>query len=533
MPHNTVLMLSNSDIMVGNDVGVYRSFDGGVSWLPWMDDLPLGAVVTDLKYSIAQSIVTAGTYGNGAWQTTLGQVSPILLYESSSAPVEIDGNGNSLIEPGETWGVQISLRNGGGATAVAPQGTLTTSTSGVTMVNGGVVDFVDILPGLVGNSVQLVTFILDPDTICGDTLIFDLVNLTTANDSGPFGDVPNAFSVSIGGFLPPISFTLIDDDFDPSPGPEWSHELIDPAQPGCTTLPPYTDEWQVLSKDAAHGDSYHAGRGPGLTYLRKNHGWLYYAGKDSAGDAGVTIPADAISATLTFDHWYETAEDRDGGLVAIDFLQDGTDNYTVINPVDGYPAGSLAFGNCNGLEGFQAYHGNSGGWTTATFDLFPYKGNTVYIAFVFGSDSLPTVDEGWYIDNIFFEYEENGASVCEPLNWPGIVPQDVLFGINGPGTVEATWGDSCNIGIVPGQQYSIHAGDLSLLRTTGTYNHAPVDGLCDKTSPATFSYGPGLQYFLVLPNDGAREGGAGTDSLGNPRPAPFNVCGEQRIGTCS
>jgi hypothetical protein len=98
--------------------------------------------------------------------------------------------------------------------------------------------------------------------------------------------------------------------------------------------------------------------------------------------------------------------------------------------------------------------------------------------------------------------------------------------------VDASWSAACNIGSVPGQQYSIHAGDLDLLRSTGTYNHAPVDGSCNKTSPATFGYGSGSEYFLILPNDGVREGGAGVDSLGNPRPAPFSVCGEQRIGTC-
>ena len=534
VPHNTVLMISSNDIMVGNDVGVYRSFDGGVSWTPHMDGLPLGAVVTDLKYNITQNIMTAGTYGNGAWQTTLGPVSPILLYESSSAPVEIDGNGDPDVEPGETWGVQINLRNGGGATAVAPRATLTTSTPGVTLVNGGVVDFNDILPGLVEASMQQATFIVDPDTTCGDTLTFDLINLTTANDPGPFGDVPNAFSVALGGVEQAVSITLIDDDFDPAPGPEWSHDVIDPAQPGCELAPPYTDEWKIFAKDAAHGDSYHLGRqDTGLPYSRKNHAWLYYAGKDSAAGAGVTIPADAISATLTFDHWYDTTADGDGGLVVIDFLQDGSDNYTVIDPIGGYPAGTLASGNCNGLEGLQAYDGNSGGWTTATFDLLPYRGNTVYIAFVFGSDSLLELKEGWYIDNIFFAYEETLVPICDPLDWPGTVPQNLLFDINGPGTVEATWGDSCNVGSVPGQQYSIHAGDLDLLRSTGIYNHTPVGGLCDKTSPVTFSYGPGAQYFLVVPNDGVREGGAGTDSLGNPRPAPFNVCGEQRIGTCN
>ena len=42
------------------------------------------------------------TMCSGAWQTTLGPASPILIYESVEQPVEIDGNGNAFIEPGET-----------------------------------------------------------------------------------------------------------------------------------------------------------------------------------------------------------------------------------------------------------------------------------------------------------------------------------------------------------------------------------------------------------------------------------------------
>jgi len=532
VPHNTVLMISSTDIMVGNDVGVYRSFDGGVTWVSSFDGMPLGAVVTDLKYNLAQNIVTAGTYGNGAWQTVLGQVSPILLYESSSAPVEVDGNGDALIDPGETWGIQVTLRNGGGATAVAPQGRLATTAPGITLVNGGVVDFNDIFPGLAENSTQMASFIVDPDATCGDMLNFDFVDLTTQNDPGPFSDAADILAVPIGGFEPPIPSTLVDDNLDPA-DPGWSHELIDPAQPGCTSLPPYIDEWKIISKDAAHGDSYHPGRGPALTYLRKNHAWLYHAGRDSTAGVGVTIPADAISATLTFDHWYEIAIGQDGGLVAVDFQQDGSDNYTVIEPVGGYPQGNIVSGNCNGLEGMPAYQGVSAGWTTATFDLLPYRGSTIYIAFVFGSDRLPTVDEGWYIDNIFVQYEVNGASICDPLVWPGVVPDSLQLDISTPGMVDATWGDACNIGGLPGQQYAIHSGDLNLLRSTGTYNHAPVDGLCNKVSPTTFAYGSGVQYYLVAPNDGVREGGAGTDSAGIPRPASSTVCGVQRIGTCN
>jgi hypothetical protein len=532
VPHNTVLMISDDDIFVGNDIGVYRSLDGGQSWTPYMDGMPLGAVVMDLKYNLLQNIVTAGTYGNGAWQTALGAVAPILFYDSSQAPVEIDGNGNGLVEPGETWGVSVRLRNGGGASAVTPTATVATSAPGITMLDGGVVNFNDIFPGLAGDSVNLAAFTVDPASTCGDTLTFDLVNIVAANDPGPFVDVPDVFSFDIGGFLPPVPFSLIDDNFDPTPDPAWSHQAIDPGFPGCE-IPAYRDEWIVISKDAAHGDSYHAGRGPGLTYSRKNFAWLYHGGADSGNGPGLTIPADAVSATLTMNHWYDTASGSDGGTVVIDFLEDDNDNYVAIDPIGGYPGGTLGLGTCNGLGGLPAFQGDSGGWVSSTWDLSQYAGSKVYLAFVFGSDTLPSIDEGWYIDDVYFEYELQGSSVCEVTPWPGTVPQDATFSINGAGTIEAAWGDACNSGLVPGQQYAIHAGDLAALRATGVYDHAPVAATCDRTSPATFGYGSGLEYYLIVPNESVREGSAGVDSQGVDRATPPNVCGEQRIGSCS
>ncbi|NIM02434.1 MAG: hypothetical protein GTN89_12180 [Acidobacteria bacterium] len=534
VPHNTVLMISDAEIIIGNDIGVYRSSDGGLSWVPWMDGLPLGAVVTDLKYNISQAIVTAGTYGNGAWQASLGAVSPILLFDSASAPMEVNGNGDAHIDPGETWGVNVTLRNGGGATAVNPQGRLTTATPGVTLVDNGAVDFDDIFPGETGISPLMTEFIVEPDATCGDPLTFDFVEMNAANAPGPFQDISDAVSATIGTYTAPIPTTQVDDDFDPSPGLEWSHEDIKPDLSGCNGNPRFTDDWKVYLYDPSHENTYHAGRGVGSYYSQKNHAWLYYAGKDSAGGTGITIPADAISATLTFEHLYDTTLGEDGGLVAIDFMQDGVDNYTVIEPVGGYPGGLLASGNCNGLEGMPAYHGTSG-WTTATFDLLPYKGNTVYLAFVFGSD-LNTgagTEDGWFIDDVLFVTEEAGPLVCSPTEWPGSVPQDVVFELTAPGMIEATWGDACNAGLLPGQQYAIHAGDLDLLASSGTYSHSPVDGLCIRSSPTTFAHGSGSEYYLVTPNDGSREGGAGTDSQGNPRPTTTDACGVQRIGTCN
>ena len=253
--------------------------------------------------------------------------------------------------------------------------------------------------------------------------------------------------------------------------------------------------------------------------------------QDSEGGAGLTIPPSAISATLTFDHWYETESGADGGVVLVDPVDNGIDDYVVLVPNGGYPAGVLAGGGCNALEGLDAFHGASGSWITSTFDLSAYAGATIHVAFVFGSDNQVTFDEGWYVDNIRVEYEENGATVCDPVSWPGTVPKDATFALTGAGTIQASWGGSCNLGALPGQQYSIQAGSLDSLRQ-GFYDHAPVDGMCDRSSPSSFGHGVGNEYYLIVPNEATRDGGAGTDPSGNPRPAGSGDCGVQRIDSC-
>jgi hypothetical protein len=58
-------------IFVGSDVGVFVSHDGGDTFVAAMDGLPLGAVVTDLEIDDEPYVLTAGTYGRGAWQMNL------------------------------------------------------------------------------------------------------------------------------------------------------------------------------------------------------------------------------------------------------------------------------------------------------------------------------------------------------------------------------------------------------------------------------------------------------------------------------
>ncbi|UXI69391.1 Ig-like domain-containing protein [Tahibacter amnicola] len=58
-------------ILVGTDIGVYDSIDGGTSFAPFMLGMPLGMVVQDLEISGPPYFVYAGTYSQGAWRAPL------------------------------------------------------------------------------------------------------------------------------------------------------------------------------------------------------------------------------------------------------------------------------------------------------------------------------------------------------------------------------------------------------------------------------------------------------------------------------
>lgn len=74
-PANSVAVdpLRPQRVFIGTDVGVFASHNGGDSIVAVMDGLPLGAVVTDLEIDDDPWVLTAGTYGRGAWQTDLGE----------------------------------------------------------------------------------------------------------------------------------------------------------------------------------------------------------------------------------------------------------------------------------------------------------------------------------------------------------------------------------------------------------------------------------------------------------------------------
>ena len=411
VPTNTVKLISGTDIVVGNDTGVWRSTDGGATFVPFMAGLPQGTVVTDLEFNPLQNVLTLGSYGRGAWQTQIGPPQPLILLSDAAEPLlELDGDGDDKVEPGETWSAAVPLRNAGGVIARNVSARLSTPSQGVQILTP-IQSYGDVESGAIALPIERFTFAVEPGFTCGETITFDLLDITSNDPVVDHGEAVEVVAVEVlDATLPGPVVAAVEDDFDPEPSQTWVSESIQPGLPPCAGLP-YFDEWGVVSKDAAHGNSYHAGNGPGDTYSPRSFSWLYLGGKDSQGGVGIDIPADAIEATLTMEHWFDTFQGSDGGQVVIDTSNNGQDVYETLTPIEGYSAGVIASANCNGLEGLPAFHGNSGGWVTNTFDLTEYRGQRVWLAFVFASDRRPTTREGWYVDDLQLNVELPGDAV--------------------------------------------------------------------------------------------------------------------------
>ena len=111
VPVNALAVDPNNSLVVlaGTDVGVYRSVDGGINWLPYNTGMPKIAIF-DLQIQNANRLVRAATHGRGIWEIALdssvtisGQItgansSGVTMQLTGSAPAPLttvtDGGGN-------------------------------------------------------------------------------------------------------------------------------------------------------------------------------------------------------------------------------------------------------------------------------------------------------------------------------------------------------------------------------------------------------------------------------------------------------
>ncbi len=411
VPANSVIAVSRDQLFAATDVGVFRSVDAGHSFEPFIEGLPHGVVVVDLKYSSRLNTLTAGTYGRGVWQVSLEPVAPKLILETVDRPLtEVAGDGDGFVDPGETFEVTARLRNVGGETARGIRASLSTATAGVTIVPPAERSFGNADAGEVVPPDSPMRFTVSPNTPCGSDIHFDLTDVTSVEPSLRYDELLDVLTLTVADrFGPPVIARPLDEDFDPPPAIGWSHSALPSPTSACPS--PTKDEWKMRRKDGARRNSFHYGKGPGSSYGRLAHGWLYYGGRDSTQGAGVVIPADVDTVVLRIEHWYNTQRGADGGQVLIDAIDDGRDDYTLLVPEGGY-TGTLRSGTCNPLQGKPAFNGKSGGWITSRFDLTRYRGRRVRFAFVFGSDTSPSRNEGWYIDRVVIETQRPGDPIC-------------------------------------------------------------------------------------------------------------------------
>jgi hypothetical protein len=97
---------------------------------------------------------------------------------------------------------------------------------------------------------------------------------------------------------------------------------------------------------------------------------------------------------------------------------------------------------------------------------------------------------------------------------------------NGGPSVTLNWNPSCSSADT---DYGVYEGNLG-----SWYSHFEVPSLCTTAgvTSATFNFGAGNHYYLVVPSDGSTEGSYGTDSSVLERPASTTPCMTQSLGTC-
>ena len=119
IPVNAIVLdptAPTTEILVGTDLGVYRTHDGGKTWSPFNAGLP-NAPVLDLVYNSTTGILAAATHGRSVWTAQIGAVrvthdfngdhlSDVLWYNTA--------NGEAL-----AWMVQCTTGANGGCKALS------------------------------------------------------------------------------------------------------------------------------------------------------------------------------------------------------------------------------------------------------------------------------------------------------------------------------------------------------------------------------------------------------------------------------
>jgi hypothetical protein len=280
------------------------------------------------------------------------------------------GDGDGLVEPGETLSVDL------------------------TFSNSGLAEGADLVCVISSNDPYL-------------DLLTDSSDLSTIPPEGGVGNTVTAYEIHIHSDCPEVheaqvvyqvlgEYSLIDTFLlAVSPGiyfdgmeieGNWTHGSLSP--------PTYGDEWH-WSTARVHAGSH--------SFKCGGAGTDDYSNYLDAGLVSSEVPIEG-DCQLTFWHWMEAetlavAQDYaiDASLVEVS-LDGGS--WTLINPDGGYPYLVLA-GTGHPFGGLRGFSGSTNGWELVQFDLTGLAGSARF-RFRFGTDQSG-VREGWYIDDLLVQ----------------------------------------------------------------------------------------------------------------------------------
>ena len=193
---------------------------------------------------------------SNTWNFTVAEPATVgpLVYDGHTVDDDNDGessgDGDGIVECGETIELYVTLRNQGDGTATSVNGAISTSDPYVTWLYNTDSDYPDISGGGTGSNSNDFDFAVDSSTPDGHVIHFDL-NITASN-GGPWSD---SFSVSVACPWP---------DLVPSQWGGWQYPIVPSSITGTTEVntlytnyPTYID-WGITNSGDAEcgGDAY-------------------------------------------------------------------------------------------------------------------------------------------------------------------------------------------------------------------------------------------------------------------------------------
>lgn len=499
--------LSWSAIAGADSYRIYRSTQGcDGQWFEIAETA--GSSYTDVTveaatYSYRVEAVDADGFCVSA-PSNCATVTPTVYHASSVGLSVIDscasggpGDGDGVLDPGETALLPVNLENDGNAALTQISGTLSVSPGGVSVVDPGAV-WPDLLPGAVETTLPDHFGVEVAETASCGTLLSGTIALSYLQGSNST-DV----AVPVGN---PLDLLLVDEDF--SGGIPGSWTVVDGGSgggsaatwttdnPGGRTIdPPFDTMFAVVDSDEA--------------------------GSAASQDESLITPSfdgrQCEELYLEFDSQFNYYSSSGDETADVDMSVDGGTNW--INKLriqggdDGYPAPVTKIVSLETLIGadlanvqvrFRYYQGSFEWW--------------------------------WAIDNVKVHCERLECRPCESVaSAPGEAATSAPLTMDrSNGNLVFEWG-APDAGCLA-DDYAVYRGDLTTLRTTG-YSHDQVLSCATggpslviaETHPAIGE----ADYFLVVSDNGAQEGSYGLDSGNAERPVSASAChGTQDLSAC-